>query len=181
MDAHSCSRLPDGSVQMNLTDTVYSYPGGPMRYPNDPNEKPKYPTPGELLIHELTHAWQLARDRNMYLWLEEISRSEYDPLPAGSPWQDNNIEQQATIVNQWFRKQACESVTKKKLNRQHSDRYRLLDDEAAPRGDINIRAKAEAAGGRTVPSGPLFPVHREQCPRRAELKRYRRDRPICEE
>lgn len=96
---------PDGSIQMNLTNRVFTAPGGPMRAvgPNR-NGDVSYPVPGELFIHELTHAWQLAhRGPSPYQWIiEGVTSSNYHPKPANQPWRDNNIEQQATIVNEWF-------------------------------------------------------------------------------
>lgn len=57
-----------------------------------------------MFIHELTHAWQLAhRGPSPYQWIiEGVTSSNYNPKPANQPWGDNNIEQQATIVNDWF-------------------------------------------------------------------------------
>ena len=70
-----------------------------------------YPAPGELMIHELTHAWQIAHNSFVpgfacsgvvnqvnYVMGDDI----YAYGSAGPPWSSFNLEQQATIVNQWF-------------------------------------------------------------------------------
>jgi hypothetical protein len=68
---------------------------------------PKYPVPGELFIHELTHAWQLqhARFEDGYVpgWIcNGIVDSDYQPGPPGPAWSSFGIEAQATIVDRWF-------------------------------------------------------------------------------
>jgi Fibronectin type III domain len=95
--------LPDGSVQMNLTDAVYSAPGGPMRA-----VRSNHPVPGELFIHEMTHTWQLHnRKPTTYQWIfEGVQAVDYKPLAAHRSWSANDLEKQATIVNTWFRKHA---------------------------------------------------------------------------
>ena len=95
--------MPDGSVQMNLTDRIYSAPGGPTKA-TDPN----YPLPGELFIHELTHTWQLKnRQPTMHQWIfEGVQKVSYVPHASNRPWNSNDIEKQATIVNQWFNRHA---------------------------------------------------------------------------
>ena len=53
MDGHS--------MLINIGDRAFTHPTGPMRYPSDPLEDKAYPRPGQLLIHELVHAWQFSR------------------------------------------------------------------------------------------------------------------------
>jgi hypothetical protein len=70
-----------------------------------------YPANGELLIHELTHAWQIAHNSFVpgfvcsgvvngvnYVLGDDV----YAYGPAGPAWSNFNLEQQAQIVNQWF-------------------------------------------------------------------------------
>ena len=101
----------DGTIQMNLTNRVYTAPGGPTRGigPMGKNGKPTYPVPGELFIHELTHVWQLAnRKLTLHEWIVEgVQESDYTPLPVNRRWSDNDIEQQAAIVNLWFNRHAA--------------------------------------------------------------------------
>ncbi|MGF9812153.1 hypothetical protein, partial [Bacillus toyonensis] len=86
----------DGGVILNLGDNIYQ---NPMRATHGE----KYPTPGEVFIHELVHAWQLARDSFIPGWVcKGATSSEYSPQP-GQPWDDMNIEQKATVVNMWYR------------------------------------------------------------------------------
>jgi hypothetical protein len=73
-----------------------------------PSGSTKYTTPGELLIHELTHAWQIAHAPFVhdYFWSgvkDQLSgSSSYQYGPADLAWSDFDIEAQATIVNEWF-------------------------------------------------------------------------------
>ncbi len=71
-----------------------------------------YKAPGELMIHELAHAWQIAHNS---FWPGFICSAlvngtekkfgdnvyQYSP-PPGPPWSSYNLEQQASIVNEWF-------------------------------------------------------------------------------
>jgi hypothetical protein len=73
-----------------------------------PNPPTKYPTPGELLIHELTHAWQIAHAPFIhdFFWSgikDQMSgSSSYQYGPPDLAWDEFDIEAQATIVNEWF-------------------------------------------------------------------------------
>jgi hypothetical protein len=70
-----------------------------------------YPNAGELLIHELTHAWQIARNGFIpgFVCSGVVNQTAYvmgDNVyaygPAGPDWASFNLEQQAQIVNEWF-------------------------------------------------------------------------------
>lgn len=70
-----------------------------------------YPNNGELLIHELTHAWQIAHNSFIpgFVCSGIVNQTNFvmgDDVyaygPAGPPWSSFNLEQQAQIVNQWF-------------------------------------------------------------------------------
>lgn len=72
---------------------------------------PGKPVPGQLLIHELTHAWQIQHFPFAYVpgWLCEgireqvfIGRAAYDYGGPGPPWDSFHIEAQAHIVDDWF-------------------------------------------------------------------------------
>jgi hypothetical protein len=83
---------------------------------NDPIRDAKggsYPEYGQLLIHELTHSWQIHHESFMPgLICEGISnqiRNElmsgiYDPGRSddGRSWSDFNAEQQGTIIDTWY-------------------------------------------------------------------------------
>jgi len=70
-----------------------------------------YPANGQLMIHELTHAWQIAHNgfipgfvcsgivnQANFLMGDDV----YAYGPAGPPWSSFNLEQQGAIVDQWF-------------------------------------------------------------------------------
>jgi hypothetical protein len=68
-----------------------------------------YATQGQLFIHELTHAWQLAHGFFVAGWICSAldaqiiqGKSAYNVGPAGPPYRDFGIESQAVIVDRWF-------------------------------------------------------------------------------
>ena len=69
-----------------------------------------YIRPGQLLIHELTHAWQIHHKTFVPAWVcsgiitqaKNSGASSYKYGEAGPLWKDFNIEQQGAIVDQWF-------------------------------------------------------------------------------
>jgi hypothetical protein len=92
----------DGKTYCNL-GLAFNNPLGPggSAYRNN----------GELLIHELTHAWQIAHNSFIpgFVCSAIVNQTNYvmgDDVYAygssGPPWSSFNLEQQAQIVNQWF-------------------------------------------------------------------------------
>lgn len=73
-----------------------------------------YPAPGQLLVHELVHAWQVAHARSAASYLRdamavqvrgELGEDVYRLRETGDahhPWADLDMERQATIVDRWF-------------------------------------------------------------------------------
>jgi hypothetical protein len=68
-----------------------------------------YATQGQLFIHELTHAWQIAHGWFVAGWICSAldaqiiqGQSAYNVGPAGPPYSDFGIEAQAVIVDRWF-------------------------------------------------------------------------------
>ena len=72
-----------------------------------------YKVPGQLLIHELTHAWQIqhASIENVYVpgFLCEgireqvtMNKAAYNYGPPGPPWNSFTLEGQAHMVDDWF-------------------------------------------------------------------------------
>ncbi|MEO9264737.1 MAG: hypothetical protein ABI282_11660 [Candidatus Baltobacteraceae bacterium] len=70
-----------------------------------------YPANGELMIHELTHAWQVANNSFLPGFVcsgivnqttNTFGDNVYAYGAAGPPWSSFNLEQQGQIVNQWF-------------------------------------------------------------------------------
>ena len=84
----------DHSVLLNL-DLAYA---DPLRWTSN-----RYPEPGQVLIHELTHAWQIRTgDFTPGLICDrETKTSSYTPDPALA-WGDLGLEQQAATVDEWF-------------------------------------------------------------------------------
>jgi hypothetical protein len=92
----------DGKTYCNLGKAYYNTLGAGGT---------SYPVNGEMMIHELTHAWQIAHNsfipgffcsaivnQTNYLMGDDV----YVYGEAGPPWSSFNLEQQAQIVNQWF-------------------------------------------------------------------------------
>jgi hypothetical protein len=94
-------------VNIGLSDAFYDSPTV-VKCPNK-----NYPVLGQLLIHELTHAWQIqhAPLERAYVpgWLCEgigeqvfIGQAAYFYGPEGASWDSFHLEAQAHIVDDWF-------------------------------------------------------------------------------
>jgi hypothetical protein len=61
---------------------------------------------GQVLIHELGHAWQIDNIGSPTYIYEavppQVTGPEYDPGDGSNAWNDYSIEQQATIVDRWY-------------------------------------------------------------------------------
>ena len=94
----------DGTILVNI--------GNAFDAPSDAVFPGNYPVPGQILIHELTHAWQI-----QHASLEDgfipglmcqgvlnqtVVSNPYVYGPAGQPWRCFNMEAQGAIVDQWF-------------------------------------------------------------------------------
>ncbi|MBV9251046.1 MAG: hypothetical protein JO227_17580 [Acetobacteraceae bacterium] len=103
----------DGKIYINLGD-AYSDP-------IDYTANNSYPAKGQLLVHELTHAWQIHHasflpgfvcqgvvNQANYL----IGQNVYDYGAPGAPWSAFNLEQQGAIVDQWFGGNRRETVNR---------------------------------------------------------------------
>jgi hypothetical protein len=91
-----------------------------------------YPQKGQLLIHELTHAWQIAHNNFLpgMMCSALVNQSNYtfgdDVYKFGQPgpdWNSFNVEQQASIVDQWFGGQT--SATHQQMDT-HNPYYRYV-------------------------------------------------------
>jgi len=90
----------DGKTYINLGDR-YGDPLGPTN---------SYPMRGQLLIHELVHAWQIAHSSFLPGFMcsalvtqaNAFGDSVYAYDGFGPAWPEFNIEQQASIVDDWF-------------------------------------------------------------------------------
>ena len=116
-----------------------------------------YPKPGQLLIHELTHAWQIAHAGflpglmcsgmvNQANFI--LGDNVYEYGEPGPGWSKFNAEQQGAIVDQWFGGTGRSSRYKEMDRENPYYRYvwndvtsHLLPDEAR----ANLRATASSA------------------------------------
>lgn len=95
----------DGSIQVNLGPN-YDAPLGKDRN----NRTRTYPAAGEVFIHELVHAWQVKYRSFMPGFICEgiVNRNYGDPetllkrATAGDLWGSYSVEQQASMVDQWY-------------------------------------------------------------------------------
>ncbi len=94
----------DGKTYVNLGD-AYDEPN-PLGYVNT-----AYLTPGQVLIHELTHVWQgthasflpgFVCDGIVNQTHNTLGQNVYEYGPPGRVWSAFNLEQQGAIVDQWF-------------------------------------------------------------------------------
>jgi hypothetical protein len=95
----------DGLIYVSLGGPPY----GDASVYADPN--PPYTVRGQLLVHELTHAWQIANSSFLpgtvcrgivAQFNKELGESVYNVAPAGPPWGDFGMEAQGALVDQWF-------------------------------------------------------------------------------
>ncbi|MBN9546430.1 MAG: hypothetical protein J0I19_13225 [Alphaproteobacteria bacterium] len=113
-----------GQVLVNLGDG-YS---APMTYVNK-----NYRTPGKLFIHEMTHVMQYHRATfKVGLLCEgaigQILADGYNPGERGLDWEHYNIEQQATIVDEWFAPQRIKPATLPRHAKAHPFWRYIRDD-----------------------------------------------------
>lgn len=94
---------PAGEALVNLGDGY----NDPIRY-----TKASYPEYGQLLIHELTHVWQIHHSSFVPGLIcegivtqvqNELEEGVYNPGDGEKDWSEYNPEQQATIVDRWYR------------------------------------------------------------------------------
>jgi hypothetical protein len=93
----------DGTILVNIGNAIDS-PSTAV-FPN-------YPVPGQILIHELTHAWQIQHASLADGFVpglmcqgilnQTVVSKPYEYGPPGQPWSSFNLEAQAAIVDQWF-------------------------------------------------------------------------------
>ena len=82
-----------------LADVTPTLPDGTPRPPELRNGYAK------KLAHEATHAWHYRWMANALSYTAHgMFDSEYTPKPSSTPWSNQNIEQQATIVETWVQR-----------------------------------------------------------------------------
>jgi hypothetical protein len=93
----------DGSILLNMGDAGYDAPMTQPLYPAY-----GYTVGGQVFIHELTHAWQIAHWPVTlgYFWEAALDRIDLQNAarygPAGPAWSSFGEEEQAKIVDHWF-------------------------------------------------------------------------------
>lgn len=95
----------DGDILVNLGPAYKN----PLTYTTG-----GYPTPGQLLVHEMTHAWQIAHSKFLPGLICEgalnqtrhtilKSKGVYDPgTDFTKKWSSFNAEQQGSVIDGWF-------------------------------------------------------------------------------
>jgi hypothetical protein len=99
---------PGGTILVNMGEGF----DNPMTYTGAGDERVGIRAPGQLLIHELTHAWQIqnesftpeyyCRALGTAIGTTGGDMSAYNYGPAGATWSSYGTEQQASIVDEWF-------------------------------------------------------------------------------
>ncbi len=91
----------DGSILVNM--------GKNFEHTLEPDiqGRKRYAKPGEVFIHELTHAWQIHFTSFIPgLLCKSLSNPNYDydktKVSVRSSWSSFGLEEQATIVDEWF-------------------------------------------------------------------------------
>jgi len=95
----------DGTILVNIGNAIDA-PSTAV-FPNS-----SYPVPGQILIHELTHAWQIQHASLADGFVpglmchgilnQTVVSNPYQYGPPGQPWSSFNMEAQGAIVDQWF-------------------------------------------------------------------------------
>ena len=102
----------DNTILVNLGDGFENS----NSYTGNGRDTNKWGAPGQLLIHELTHAWQIAHTS----WQPEFYcraipagiAKDYNYGPPGIPWGQVGNEEQAAIVEEWFAGDAGKTLAK---------------------------------------------------------------------
>ena len=99
---------PGETILVNIGEGFHD----PVNYTGKGGTEPNQRAAGQLLIHELTHAWQIANESfTPAYYCRALSTSigttggdmsAYAYGPAGPPWGSFGTEQQAAIVDGWF-------------------------------------------------------------------------------
>jgi hypothetical protein len=99
---------PGGAILVNLDEGF----GDPVHYTGKGGTNLGINAPGQLLVHELTHAWQIGNESftpEYYCRAASTAvgtiggdMSAYSYGPPGPPWGSFGTEEQASIVDEWF-------------------------------------------------------------------------------
>jgi hypothetical protein len=114
----------DGKIYVNL--------GNDQAFNDPTNYKGNYKVAGELLVHELTHAWQIAHSSFVPGTVcegivnqanNQVGQTVYQYGPPGGPWHDFGLEAQGAIVDQWFGGVATAAVPNRSTPQDKADPY----------------------------------------------------------
>jgi hypothetical protein len=91
----------DGSIQVNMGKN-YDNPLGA-----DINRRASYAKPGSVLMHELTHAWQVQHTTFIPgMMCKALTDRDYNQdvktSGSGAAWSSFSLEQQGSIVDSWY-------------------------------------------------------------------------------
>lgn len=127
---------PGGAILLNLGEG-YDDPRNYTR--KDDNNRP-VEAPGQLLIHELTHAWQIANHSFTPIYYCHAlatmagtlggDMSAYGYGPAGPDWGDFGTEQQGSVVDEWFAGSAFPAL--KDVSQPQRAFAPMMEDDANP-------------------------------------------------
>jgi hypothetical protein len=106
---------------------------------NDPIHfhKDNYQADGQLLIHELTHAWQIYHSSFLPGTMckgvvvqanRQVGESVYQYGPPGLAWDSFGVEQQGAIVDQWFAGISTVIVPYRKAQDTHDPYFAYIRD-----------------------------------------------------
>jgi hypothetical protein len=111
----------------------------------------RYMTPGQVLIHELTHAWQIRHDNTLGFVCNAVLVQTRDTLgqqvynaSPGLQWNQYGLEQQATLVDTWFANGASE-LANDQYFRYIEKNIRTGDKNAQSTGPLIVRLPGLAA------------------------------------
>ena len=123
--------IPGGAILVNLGDGF----DDPIRYTGMGEGRHGVRAAGQLLVHELTHAWQIEHSPFLpWTMCKGIGNqigtfggdmAVYRYGEAGRAWKDFNLEEQASIVDEWFSGDCLTAEDRK----QHQFKQRLEDDQ----------------------------------------------------
>lgn len=100
LDREFTFRALDGGIWVNMGKNFDQTLGV------DANGRSSYSKPGQVFIHELAHAWQIANTDNLTLACKALTDNNYDfgseRVDRRIPFREFGSEEQAAIVDSWF-------------------------------------------------------------------------------
>lgn len=133
----------DGFTYVNIGSDAFD---SPLTYTHG-----GYARGGQMLIHELTHAWQIAHSSFVPGIVcagivnqanNQVGQAVYAYPAAGPDWSTFNLEQQGAIVDEWFGGDPTPSVPNRSQENTDDPYFRYIRD--------NIRAGVTGPGSATV-------------------------------